>query len=101
MNIQLTKSGLSIVWRALNNACGYPMSETIEQEIGFTRIEMNELHHLLHEDPSHFLTITEIEMIRNSLRVCIKYIDAWEFPATFDHNKEEVIKFYQEFANDK
>ncbi len=84
--------------KALINALGYPMSKQIESEIGFSRREMRDLLERMIEKKECLITEREKIIIIKCLEVCLKYIDAWEFPATFDHEKEEVQKFYDQLS---
>ncbi len=95
MMVEINKDEISIYISALNNASGYPMQKDIESEIGFTRKQINDLIQKLLTF-KYVPTKDDLPIIISSLRVCLKYIDAWEFPATFDHEKEEIQKFYDQ-----
>jgi hypothetical protein len=87
----------SIIISALNNASGYPMGDNIETELGYKKTEIGSLLEKLLKDDKYQIKDQEKQMIVRSLEVCLKYIDAWEFPAVFEHEKTEVEKFYTKF----
>jgi hypothetical protein len=94
--IILNKDQIAIATKALMNAWGYPLGDTIEKELGFKRSELHSLMVKIRDLDVYELNDIESDMINSSLAVCLKYIDDWEFPATFDFEKQEVQEFYDE-----
>ena len=77
------------------------MGPKIESELGFPRAQIQPLFHRVREgQKDYILSSEEKEMINKCLEACLKYIDAWEFPAVMDHSKEDVQRFYEEFKRD-
>ena len=100
MQLKISEKEISMALEALHNAAGYPMlpDNQIETETGFIREEMHVLFGKMVRKKEYLFTNHEREMVIKCLGVCLKYIDAWEFPATFDHEKEEVQKFYDQLS---
>lgn len=82
-----------MVLSALHNASGYPMGD-VESELGYGVAIMTNIFNTILSNSNYEPTENEWGVIKDAFRLCLKYIDEWEFPAVFDYSKVEVVEFY-------
>jgi len=95
--MNLSKEGYSIVLSSLNNVLGYPMGDNIETEVGVNKETVSSLHDKVIKNQGYQVNNDEAKIIIRCLDACLKHIDAWEFNAIFEYDKETVEAFYKKF----